>query len=193
MLRFPMLGFVALVGSAALAAQSPTAQDGLSNTFILQAPAGQSCPIAMHAQQGSGTGLILARKAQPSTVAARIHLILDDTKTSDGGKLSKAVRAQVTVRGTNGKSRIQNTSRSELGVSGSGSPWIEKTVQVPLIADTSSRDLPNASADLELPGFTSVNSIRLDSVTYADGRIWTPETSQACRVTPDPFMLVSSR
>jgi hypothetical protein len=58
---------------------------------------------------------------------------------------------------------------------------------------------PNSSsdqtefADLVLPGFSSVQSITLNSLTYSDGSTWNSFKGNACRVAPDPFMLVSAR
>ena len=96
--------------------------------------------------------------------------------------------ATVTVRGTNGKWRTMNASQFQTQPQPS-SPYISSTLNVVFLRDGDDSE----SSDLELPGFTSVKSIRLDSVTYADGTIWTPADGRSCRVEPDPLMLVSSR
>jgi len=48
-------------------------------------------------------------------------------------------------------------------------------------------------ADLWLPGFTSVTSIELMEVTYADGSAWKISGSNVCRVQPNPLMLITER
>ena len=49
------------------------------------------------------------------------------------------------------------------------------------------------SADLVLPGFSSVTFVQLKSITYKDGSSWKVDgqAEQACRVTPDPVMLIA--
>lgn len=46
-------------------------------------------------------------------------------------------------------------------------------------------------ADVYVPGFTSVSSVELQEVTYADGSTWKISASSVCRTTPDPFMLIA--
>jgi hypothetical protein len=48
-------------------------------------------------------------------------------------------------------------------------------------------------AALWVPGLTSVQSIALESVTYSDGSTWKLLGDNACRVAPEPIMLVNGR
>jgi hypothetical protein len=136
----------------------------------------------MQAQQRGSGALTTTGKSQAPGPYQRIHLILGDTGTT------RVTSATVTVEGTNGKWRILTASRFQTQPL-PASPYTSTTLQ---LAFTRNGD-QTESADLELPGFTSVKSIRFDSVTFADGTLWTPDFGQACRVAPDPFMLVSSR
>jgi hypothetical protein len=113
----------------------------------------------------------------------RIRLVLDRT-----GLPARITAATVTVRGTNGKSRMVNTSQFQMQPQ-TASPYISSTLNVVFLPGGDQAEF----TDLELPGFTSVKSIRLDSIQYADGSIWTPADGRSCRVEPDPLMLVSSR
>jgi hypothetical protein len=92
----------------------------------------------------------------------------------------------VTVSGTNGKRRIANASQFQTQPA---SPYISTTLNLEFLKDSGSWQV----GDLDLPGFTSVKSIRLDSLTFADGSTWTPASRGSCRVEPDPLMLVSSQ
>lgn len=46
------------------------------------------------------------------------------------------------------------------------------------------------SSDFTLPGFVTLSSIQLHSVTYTDGTIWNTPAPNACRVSPSPLVLV---
>jgi hypothetical protein len=54
-----------------------------------------------------------------------------------------------------------------------------------------SRGTGGVSGDLYIPGFTSVSSIDLIEVSYGGGKTWTIGDASACRVTPDPMMLIA--
>ena len=72
------------------------------------------------------------------------------------------------------------------GLSNTGAAEATKILTVSFSADDGS-----ASADVHVPGFTSVSSVELQQVTYADGSTWKMSSSSFCRVAPDPLMLVA--
>jgi hypothetical protein len=152
-----------------------------SQVFAVLNPTGPSCPVTMRAEHRSGGSVMTTGRGAASGVGQRIHLIFGET-----GVPARVTAARVTVRGTNGQWRILAASGTE---SRQGSPYISRTLYPVFSEDGEGME----SADLELPGFSSVKSIRLDSVTYADGSTWTPMDGGSCRVEPDPLMLVSSR
>lgn len=181
-----LLGVATLV-SAQSKMPSGSAQPSATaspKTIVIQEP-GATCPVAMRALQGSGQGMIRVRKQEPQTrqtppsdmPTQRIHLILVDQKR-------KTVRsAQVVVKGLSPKNRIQSVLESN------GPTDISKTM-------TATFDVENAttvSAELVLPGFTSVSSVELQSITYTDGSTWNLAKDQACRVSPDGLMLVAEQ
>ncbi len=53
-------------------------------------------------------------------------------------------------------------------------------------------DATSVAAELVLPGFTSVGSVELLSITYQDGSTWSLAKGEACRVVPDRLMLVAA-
>ena len=137
----------------------------------------------MHARQQSGLGVLTARddrgeSLRRSGVAQHIRLILGDAKNSE-----TIVSAKVTVRGTSPKGRMTPTVFNQ-----DASPDARKTLVLTFKADGNE----GVSANLVLPGFTSVTSISLDSLTYADGSIWKPSNGRGCRTAPDLLMLVDA-
>jgi hypothetical protein len=174
--RFAAFSFAVLLASATLAAQRPAETHGL---YAAPEPAGRDCPVSMRAQQKAGGDVLVARDGRPQPLSQRIHLVLGNLENPP-----KVVAAKVTVRGTNGKSRALPTV---VTLHGAG----ETTKTLNLRFDGAGNG--EASADLSLSGFTSVSSIRLDSLTFADGSTWSSWDGKSCSTVPDPFMLVSSR
>jgi hypothetical protein len=144
-------------------------------TFSVSAST-SSCPVSLHALQGTGGGLIAVHGTQPIPGPSQhIHLVLGDAR-------STVVSAKVVVRGLSGKNHILETadnSRSDL----------TKTLDVRFFSEEDSK----SAADLILPGFTTVQSVELQSIRYQDGSTWIFADREACHVAPDPLMLVGSR
>jgi hypothetical protein len=90
--------------------------------------------------------------------------------------------AKVVVRGLSPKSHSLLTENARPAD-------LTKTLDVTFVRE----DEMTVSADLVLPGFTSVTSIELQSVTYQDGSTWSVADHQVCRVAPDPFMLIANQ
>jgi hypothetical protein len=190
MKRTVLVGSTLLLPVAILAAQtSTTPATSLENTqrasnFVIYLPA-STCPVSMHALQGSGTGLVAVRGEQPVAVfSQRIHLILTNPKSS------KITGAKVMVFGLSGKNRIEQASSDQLDLTNRDSASdLTRTLDV-TFAPEGDKDV---ATDLVLPGFTSVSSIHLESIRYQDGSTWTVAGRQACHVAPDPLMLVADR
>jgi hypothetical protein len=191
--RLPAFSFAFLFASVSLAAQNSApgagSQDRVQSPAVYVVPAQSlDCPVSMHAQHGSGGGLLLARQAPGASHAPnppsqapsqQIHLTLKNWKFP-----GRVVSAKVTVRGTNGKARfVPVNSTSET------SAETARALNINLEADGQGQ----ASTEVQLAGFTSVQSITFDSLTFTDGSTWTASKTSACRTAPDPFMLVSAR
>lgn len=185
--RFGMMLSVVAFGSLTVAAQGPapakTSAAASPNVYVLPVPSSLDCPVSMHAQQQGGLGILTTRddrgeSRRRSGVAQHIRLILGDAKNS-----ATIVSAKVTVRGTSPKGRMTPTVFSQ-----DASPDARKTLALTFKTDGSE----GASANLVLPGFTSVTSISLDSLTYADGSIWRPSNGRGCHTAPDLLMLVDA-
>ena len=138
-----------------------------------------SCPVGMHAKQGSGGGLAAVRNARPSDgPSQQIHLVLARRHSQ------QITGARVLVRGLSGKDRMERSNAI-----GDIVPDRSPMLLVTFTPDNA----VEASADLVLPGFTSIQSVELQTITYADGSTWKMENQNACTVAPDPMMLIAGR
>ena len=168
-------------GFGVMGAMSDPASGGkISNVDSAKGNAAEpSCPISMRAQQRtSATGLMRAGDWKAAVPGQRIHLDVD--------RGPNAVTAiQITVRGTTARPRVYTAQSQQVRS--------DAVKSFTLTADGASADGAAISSDLLLRGFTSVQSVNLDSVSYDDGSIWTPAGGKGCSVAPDPLMLVSSR
>jgi hypothetical protein len=142
-------------------------------------PDGSACPIYMQALQTGGGNLLNARDSRPGEFSQHIHLILGNSAGT-----ARIVAIEVSIYGTSGKNRAVPALVAR------GPAWdARKTFDLTINIGENEE----ASTNLTLRGFTSVQSINLESVTYADGSIWSRSLSRSCRIAPDPLMLIGSR
>jgi len=194
-------GLALLLGSVTLLAQSSSPSDVMTfrgaksqsapgavpqvsdKTVTIYPAISAGCPIGMHASQGLwDRGTIKVRDEDRERTlqlfGQRIALALEDPHPA------RIVAATVRVRGLNGKNRALPTPADMT------EEWnAVKTLKVNFTEDKNG----TVSADLWLGGFTSVGSIQLLKVFYADGYVWTISQSSACRVQPDPIMLITGQ
>jgi hypothetical protein len=138
----------------------------------------------MHALQGSGTGLFAVHGDQRvEGFSQRIHLILTNPRSA------KIAAAKVKVFGLSGKNRVERASASLDLTNQKGASDLIRSLDVAFTPEGEK----DVATDLILPGFTSVQSIYLESLTYKDGSTWTVAGHQSCHVAPDPLVLVADR
>jgi|GEM_PF-3397565 hypothetical protein len=184
MLRLCAVALI-LSSSFGLPAQTPSTTpapppgNGRSTqTFAIALPQA-ACPVQMHALQGGTAELIAARKLQVITGPAQlIRLVLSQ------GQAQMIASAQVTVRGLSGRNRTLQTYTT-----GNLQPDLTRVLAVTF----STGKEPGVFANLLLPGFTAVLTVQLESITYKDGTTWNMPGTLACRVAPDPLVLVAGR
>jgi hypothetical protein len=161
-----------LCGSLTLAAQNS------ATPRIKTVPA---CPIDMQANQGVWDHTIRVRETDKEQVlqpfGQRLSLILKDSHSA------RIQTATVRVDGLTGKNQMLQTDVRTSNADGI------RTMTVRF----ASQDDGRVAADLWIPGFTSVTSIELLEVSYADGSTWKISGSNVCSVKPDPLMLISNR
>lgn len=166
--------------------ESVTGPNGLQSHVYVYTAA--PCPVSLQAKHGSGGALVMVRRPQgeapghePSLLNPRptghIHLLLGSIT---GEKQVTSVT--ITARGFSNRGYIDRTSSSN-------APDIRLTLDAAVSAETDG----TLYADLALPGFTTVRSIKLESIHYADGSVWNLSAQGGCTVAPDPLMLVADR
>jgi hypothetical protein len=187
------VGFAFIFAVTTLAAQSsatPPASHENTQTatnFVLNSPT-PTCPVSMHALQGTGTGLLAVHGDQRAAgFAQRIHLILTNPMSAE------IAAAKVKVFGLSSKNRVEQASANQNGTldlrNQKGSFDLTRTLDVAFTPEGEK----DVAADLVLPGFTSVGFIQLESLTYKGGSTWAVAGRQACRVAPDPLVLIADR
>jgi hypothetical protein len=187
MQRVIAISFSILLGAAALAAQAvdqyrpqkfdpQASQYSPKVTVEILKPAG--CPVSMRAQQSSGWNMVKVETGQPREPLSfqSIRLTLSD------GRTGQVTGARVKVHGLTDRGRFLPASGKE------GPSEITRMVNVTFDGG----GMNEVAADLVLRGFTSIKSIDLESLTYADGSVWKAE-ELVCRAFPDPLMLVGAR
>jgi hypothetical protein len=136
------------------------------------------CPVALHAGHLSDGNLVQTRSAHPKGVGQWLHLTFTSTDSR------QIATATFTVRGHSAKPRATLASSDPANSSDAVQDF-----SIPFTAGANR----TAAADLWVPGMTSVQTIDIDSVAYSDGTTSVFRNPLACRVTPDPLMLISSR
>jgi hypothetical protein len=138
-----------------------------------------ACPVSMQASQGIWNHNIAVRKGLgDQKFGQRISLNLKNSHPAP------ILTATVRVRGLNGKNRMLPTPTE------AGQKWnAVKTLTVKFARENDG----SFSADLWISGFTSISSVELLQISYADGSAWRISGPNVCRVTPDPVMLISNR
>lgn len=160
-----------------LAAQNPS--QSKSTIVILPTQTIPACPVDMQARQGLWDHTLRVREGEQETIihpfGQRFFLTLKDPHSA------RIVSATLRVHGTTGRSRMVQTAASN-----NTSANAMKILTVPFTADDGAD-----RADVHVPGFTSVSSVELQEVTYANGSTWKMSSSSFCRVAPDPMMLIA--
>lgn len=170
----------AAAGSASFRTAALERLDGTDSITVVAPPVTYSiCPVGMRAQQGAGGDLVRARDGQRvDGPAQRIHLVLTPRHAL------QVTGARIRVRGLFGKNRLARAGMAE-----QLAPDRTQTLSVTFMPGENAESI----ADLVLAGFTSVQSIELQAITYSDGSTWKMESSNLCRVTPDAIMRVAGR
>ncbi len=142
----------------------------------------QTCPVSMRARQSGATDMVRVKEGQnvdPETLTKpgqRIRLTV--ARPKDGRQIASAT---VTANGFTARDRIRRTDSSDASDT-------RRTLQVAFAAEDD-----GFAAQLVLPGFTAIQSVHLDSVTYTDGSTWKMADDQTCTVIPDFLMLVADK
>lgn len=175
--------------AAAATAQQPATSSvppALNNSLDLERTVSR-CPIAMDARQEGGLHIVRAQDGskapqQPAITpsltltAPQGRQILSATITAHGYAAPQS--AMPLNIGAQAVLRSQPTARPEL----------TSIVNVKFASNGDG----SFSGKFRLPGFTVLESVDLNAVTFGDGSTWSFTSASGCHVQPDPFMLVSA-
>lgn len=171
--KFFLVFAVACLG----AVTSGSAQAG--KTQIIVAPSqNASCPIAMRALRGVDGGVLAVKDGAHRGVGQQLQLTLSNSK------LATISAIRITVNGWDVKARSFPTVKTT-----SSHATASRTLDLTLDLGANT----TADTDVWVSGLTAVDSIDLIGVSYSDGSDWKSSASQACRIMPDPVMLISHR
>lgn len=173
-----VFSFALVLGSMTLLAQSSgRTSSQLAVARVMQPSV--NCPVEMWAQRQTGIGQLLGIPTDSNRQTGPVQEL---RVTFTNSALAQMVGMRITVYGLNSKGQLSPATAAEPSA-------INKIIDLKLNAGPQSQ----TSADLLLPGFTSVTFISVDSIRYAGGSKWTPSAAHSCRVIPNPGMLISSR
>jgi hypothetical protein len=135
-----------------------------------------NCPVGFYASHGVGPNMVAIAAAdgpgsQPLTLGF------------NNPTHSNITQAEVTVHGLTSKILLTPVSTND------DAPTIAKQVELALNLPQSG----HASSNLLLQGITSVRSIDLDTLTFADGHTWRAPHPGSCSIKPSNYMAVAAR
>ena len=176
---------VAAVVAVFMAVTSGIAQSKSEpQTFVVTAPSPGSCPVAMQAQHSPGLSAQVPVGRSGSAVAERQHGVQQHLRLALSNSKPTAIESiLITVHGWSAKGRT-------LPASGAVSNYADALQTVDLKVNIGPHE--TAQTDVWVSGLTAVDSIDLMGVSYSDGSSW-KASAQACRIVPDPEMLISHR
>lgn len=182
-----LVSLALLCSSGPLFGQYGTATAGMENVgptkiiIVQMPPVSPLCPVSLRAKQAAGGDLLAVDNGQPKGPAQRLHLILNNRDSR------RITGAKVTVRGLTAKARV--TRALTAPPSQDDASDAARTLEVTFTSGLHGE----VSADLRVPDLTAVQSIDLNSVTYADGSTWKLSPDNGCRSVLDPTMLIGGR
>jgi hypothetical protein len=187
---------LAVFGLFSITAQV-SAQVSSQPTVLLAAPISTDCPVGIRAQpsatggridvvvdtkvpEAAGTPGVVQMRPTVTRVSQRLHFLF---LLKNSGALG-ITGLEMTVHGTTAEGRVLPVA-SASGERGTIARKLSLKVTMAAGADT--------TKDVAFNGFTSMQLIDLDSVSYADGTSWHPSVGHTCSVEPSHLLLVGGR
>ena len=164
--RIHALSLVFLLCTIASNAQTSGKQLSYSLTFSPARPLASDCPVEVKARLDVSGKVVLIKGGQTQGISEKLQIILSNPKSPG------IAAAHLTVRGFPVGVRFAPA----VLYSSNDPAQITKTIAFdrPLAAGQ------NASVLVGVSDFSTVTSIDLDSVTFADGLSWHPTVRKAC-------------
>jgi hypothetical protein len=155
----------------------PTAQQIEQVRARVEMMGRSTCPVGFYAGHSNSLTQLRAQDARPGLISQSLNVRMDNSTRHD------IVSAQITVHGLSPHYRL-TPANADAAANGD----LTKHMQLDLTVDAGR----HGDTDLRIYGFTSVQRIDLDSLTYADGTTWTASAERRCSVAPNGMMLVAA-
>ncbi len=156
---------VAVLAAMGLSAMSVSGQ---SQKVVAEALPAGACPTTVTAKYVPGAALRPVNPGSPGEARKPLQLSFGPAGETDGERITQAL---VTVRGISEKGGV-----IPAGTSAATSPWVERTLSLNVAANPAGLQ----SGTVWLTGFGGVGDVRIDSITYANGRVWKATVQQSC-------------
>jgi hypothetical protein len=137
-----------------------------------------SCPVGFNAQLSTGPGMVIVDSGTRSPVSQQMLLTFRNPAAHG------ITSMRVTVHGLTAKGQTLPVVTDSANAPG--------TIDTPATLHLSVAPNSGNSTQLRVRGITSVRSIDLDEVIYADGSSWHTTANRGCRIEPNRVMLIAS-
>jgi hypothetical protein len=184
MVSFGKLSIAAVVAGVVAVSSGSAQSKNQTKVFVITAPSPGSCPVAMQAQHSPGLTAQVPVGRSGSAGVERQHGVRQHLQLALNNSKPTAIESiRITVHGWSAKGRTVPASGADLSDA-------DALQTVDLKVNIGPHE--TAQTDVWVSGLTAVDSIDLVGVNYSDGSSWKP-LAQACRIVPDPEMLISLR
>jgi hypothetical protein len=184
MLSFGKFSLAALITGFVAVTLGNAQSKNQTKAFVVTAQSQGSCPVAMQAQHSPGLTAQVPVGGSGSPDVERQHGVRQHLQLTLGNaKLAAIESIRLTVHGWKAKGRTVPASGADLS-------YADALQTVDLKVNIGPHE--TAETDVWVSGLTAVDSIDLVGVSYSDGSSW-KASAQACRIVPDPAMLISSK
>ncbi|HEY8998126.1 MAG TPA: hypothetical protein VIM60_09515 [Edaphobacter sp.] len=141
---------------------------GQSQKVVAEAVPAGACPTTVTAKYVPGAALRLVNPGSPGEARKPLQLSFGPAGEKDSERITQAL---VTVRGISEKGGVIPARTTA-----AASPWVERTFSLNVGVNPAGLQ----SGTLWLTGFGGVGDVRIDSITYANGRVWKATAQQSC-------------
>ena len=141
---------------------------GQSQKVVAEAVPVGRCPTTVTAKYVPGAALRPVNPGSPGEARKLLHLSFGPAGTADGERITQAL---VTVRGISEKGGVIPAATTA-----ATSPWVERTFSLNVGVNPAGLQ----SGTVWLSGFGGVSDVRIDSITYANRKVWRSTAQQSC-------------
>jgi hypothetical protein len=151
----------------------------LAGAQVQATPSAAGCPVMVTAKYIPGAALRPVNPATNGPSRQPLHLSFGTTAQMSFGSVLQGVpldvrEVQVRVRGITEKGGVIPVETTAFP-----SPWLEKTFTV----NVNRNSAGVLTSTIWLTGYGAVSGVRIDTMTFADGKTWKADAQQSCHVS----------